>query len=223
MRAIEESLRRSEATSRAFLESASESIVVADATGRIGLVNARTEAMFGYGRAELIGQPVELLVPPALRDQEGRPRFPDRGESHRPRSLPKAYPAQPASRPGAAFWARVRDQHGIVRDHVTLDVRSEVGKGTIFTLTFPVGATPVDAGGAGGPAWTVHHVFPSAPALRGPWGARLSGRQGTRRPAARSAWSPPRPLPETRPTTRTASCRGRAARSGGAPSSRATR
>ena len=66
---IEESLRRSEATSRAFLESASESIVVADAAGRIVLVNARTETMFGYARAELIGQPVEVLVPRPLRER----------------------------------------------------------------------------------------------------------------------------------------------------------
>ena len=68
-RAAEEALRRSEATSRALLESVSESIVVADAAGRIVLVNARTEAMFGYARAELIGQPVEVLVPIPLRER----------------------------------------------------------------------------------------------------------------------------------------------------------
>jgi PAS domain S-box-containing protein len=62
-----EALRRSEATSRAFLESASEGIVVVDGAGRILLVNAKTEDMFGYSRAELIGQPVELLVPPRHR------------------------------------------------------------------------------------------------------------------------------------------------------------
>jgi PAS domain S-box-containing protein len=66
---VEESLRRSEATSRAFLESASESIVIADTAGRIVLVNARTETMFGYARAELIGQPVEVLIPTALRER----------------------------------------------------------------------------------------------------------------------------------------------------------
>jgi PAS domain S-box-containing protein len=67
--ATEESLRRSEATSSAFLESASESIVVADAKGRIVLINARTETMFGYARAELIGQAVEVLVPLPLRER----------------------------------------------------------------------------------------------------------------------------------------------------------
>jgi len=64
----EEALRRSEATSRAFLESASEGIVVVDTAGRILLVNAKTEEMFGYPRDELIGQAVEILVPPRHRD-----------------------------------------------------------------------------------------------------------------------------------------------------------
>lgn len=65
----EATLRRSEALSRAFLESASESIVATDAAGRIVLVNARAETMFGYARAELIGQPVELLIPTRLRER----------------------------------------------------------------------------------------------------------------------------------------------------------
>jgi len=63
----EEALRRSEDTARAFLESASESIVIADAAGRILQVNAKTEQMFGYPRAELVGQLVELLIPTRLR------------------------------------------------------------------------------------------------------------------------------------------------------------
>jgi PAS domain S-box-containing protein len=64
----EQALRRSEATSRAFLESASEGIVVVDTAGRILRVNAKTEEMFGYPRDELIGQAVEILVPPRHRD-----------------------------------------------------------------------------------------------------------------------------------------------------------
>lgn len=62
-KAAEEALRRSEATSRAFLESASESIVITDATGAIVRVNGKAEKMFGYERAELIGQAVEVLIP----------------------------------------------------------------------------------------------------------------------------------------------------------------
>ena len=68
-KAAEELLRRSEATSRALLESVTESIVVTDAAGCILQVNARTETMFGYARGELIGQPVEVLIPAALRER----------------------------------------------------------------------------------------------------------------------------------------------------------
>lgn len=46
-----------------FLELAPEAIVIVDDRGLIQVVNGRAEQIFGYSRAELIGQPVELLVP----------------------------------------------------------------------------------------------------------------------------------------------------------------
>ena len=54
-------------TLHALLESASQGIVVIDDAGRIVLVNARLAVMFGYARQELIGQPLEVLVPAELR------------------------------------------------------------------------------------------------------------------------------------------------------------
>ncbi len=51
-----------EAKFRDFLEGAPDAVVIAGADGRIVLVNARTEALFGYARDELVNQPVELLV-----------------------------------------------------------------------------------------------------------------------------------------------------------------
>src|SRR5260370_41376016 len=42
-------------------------MVCVDADGRIALVNAQTERLFGYHRDELIGQPVEMLVADAAR------------------------------------------------------------------------------------------------------------------------------------------------------------
>ncbi|HTP68551.1 MAG TPA: PAS domain S-box protein [Dongiaceae bacterium] len=48
---------------RALLESAPDAMVVADAAGKITLINAQTETLFGYTRVELLGQPVEMLIP----------------------------------------------------------------------------------------------------------------------------------------------------------------
>lgn len=59
--------RRAEAKFRLVVEAAPNAMVLADASGRISLVNRRTEDLFGYARAELIGQPLELLVPTRFR------------------------------------------------------------------------------------------------------------------------------------------------------------
>ena len=48
---------------RALFEAVSTGIVIVDGGGCITAVNAQTELMFGYGRDELTGRPVELLVP----------------------------------------------------------------------------------------------------------------------------------------------------------------
>jgi len=60
-------LKKSEATGHALLQSASEGIVLINASGRITLVNAAAERMFGYHRAELTGQMLEVLLPDRVR------------------------------------------------------------------------------------------------------------------------------------------------------------
>ena len=50
-----------------LMEAAPDAVVSVDAGGRIVLVNAQTERLFGYRRDELVGQPVEILVPDAIK------------------------------------------------------------------------------------------------------------------------------------------------------------
>src|SRR5271169_2120854 len=52
---------------RALTESSPDGIVLANQEGRVILVNAQTEKLFGYGRDELLGQAIEVLVPERLR------------------------------------------------------------------------------------------------------------------------------------------------------------
>jgi PAS domain S-box-containing protein len=59
--------RPTQALERELLEFAPDAVVGVDEEGEIKLVNSRTEAVFGYARDELIGQPVEMLVPGASR------------------------------------------------------------------------------------------------------------------------------------------------------------
>jgi PAS domain S-box-containing protein len=58
----------SDAIFRALVESLPDSVVIANREGVIVLVNAQTEALFGYEREELIDRPVELLVPEEIRE-----------------------------------------------------------------------------------------------------------------------------------------------------------
>jgi PAS domain S-box-containing protein len=82
-----------------LLEGLPEAIVLVDAEGHITLVNHHTEALFGYARADLLGQPIERLIPGRFRRAHRR---------HRAR-----YAAVPVARPmGEALEVLARRQDG---------------------------------------------------------------------------------------------------------------
>ena len=62
------SRKRLEARFRQVVESAPNAMVMINAGGIIEMVNAQAELVFGYDRKELLGQPIEMLVPKRFRD-----------------------------------------------------------------------------------------------------------------------------------------------------------
>jgi protein-histidine pros-kinase len=77
--------RRQERLFRGLLEAAPDAMVIVDQSGRIVLVNAQVEQKFGYQRAELVGQPVEMLVPERFAGMHVAFRA---GYVHEPRTRP---------------------------------------------------------------------------------------------------------------------------------------
>jgi PAS domain S-box-containing protein len=61
--------RAAEARFRALLVAAPDAVITVDGAGRIVVINEQTERLFGYTRAELLGQPVEVLLPERFHEQ----------------------------------------------------------------------------------------------------------------------------------------------------------
>src|SRR5262245_39176322 len=79
------------------IEAAPVGMILVDGGGRIVLVNAQVETLFGYGRQEIVGQPIDMLVPQRLRG--------------RPPGFRAAFLGDPKSPPGVG-----RDLFGLRKD-----------------------------------------------------------------------------------------------------------
>lgn len=71
---------------RDLLEAAPDAIIEVDEDGQILLLNGMTEKLFGYQREELVGQPVEVLIPEDLRATHAR----NRSDYCAPQRIPSA-------------------------------------------------------------------------------------------------------------------------------------
>jgi PAS domain S-box-containing protein len=89
-----------------LLEAAPDAMICADRDGRIVLVNAQAERLFGYPRADLDGQPVEILVPDALRAGH-RARRAEYAADPRPRLIGADQDLSGRRRDGSTFPAEV--------------------------------------------------------------------------------------------------------------------
>jgi PAS domain S-box-containing protein len=98
---------------RQVVESAPNAMVMIGASGTIEMVNEQAERVFGYNRSELLGQPVEMLVP-------------ERFRKHHP-GLRTSFFADPKSRPMGAG----RDLYALRKDGTEFPV--EIGLNPIET------------------------------------------------------------------------------------------
>lgn len=71
-RRLDQALRVSEAKFSGIVALASDAIISVDGEGRIVLFNQAAERVFGHARADVLGRPVEILLPPAQRDGHAR-------------------------------------------------------------------------------------------------------------------------------------------------------
>ena len=79
----ERETRERETRFRNLIEAAPDAVVIAASDGRITLVNSQAETLFGYGRDELVGHPVEILQPQRLHARHVKHRHLYAQEPHR--------------------------------------------------------------------------------------------------------------------------------------------
>src|SRR5574341_423744 len=100
--------KQAEQRFRELLECAPNAMILSDQEGKIILVNAQTEKLFGYLREELLGMEIEALIPAYRRQQR----------QHR-----QGYHADPKVRPLGV----TRDLQGLRKDGSTIPIEVSLG------------------------------------------------------------------------------------------------
>ena len=119
----DDALQKSEQQFRALFEYSPDAILVIDPDGIIVEVNAQVEKIFGYQRAELAGQPVEILMPERFRGAHPKHRA--------------DYGAEPRTRPmglGLELCGRRKDGSEFPVDIMLSPVVRPEGKNTISVI-----------------------------------------------------------------------------------------
>jgi PAS domain S-box-containing protein len=82
----EEALRESEERYRTVVETAADAVITVSETGTIMFANRAAEHIFGYGKADLLGQPLTVLMPELLPSahEAGLAHYSTGGRGHRP-------------------------------------------------------------------------------------------------------------------------------------------
>ena len=80
----EDELKRSEARHRVVVETASDAVISIDESGAIVLANPATKRIFGHEPEDLIGKPLRVLMPGAMRGlhESGLKRYLETGAKH---------------------------------------------------------------------------------------------------------------------------------------------
>lgn len=104
---------RAEEQFRRVVEASPSAILMVDQAGRVQLANAKAEELFGYAREELLGQPMERLLPEDVRGHHA------------------GYIAQYFGEPQARPMGAGRDLHGLRRDGTRVPI--EIGLNPIHT------------------------------------------------------------------------------------------
>jgi PAS domain S-box-containing protein len=120
---VEEALRESDETTRLILDTSPDVIVIADKQGRIRRINAQIEKLFGYQAQEVLGRPIEMLLPE---------RFHERHVEHR-----SDYSKSPHRRPmgrGMELFGQPKDRAEFSVDVMLTPIRNIGDWDTMVTI-----------------------------------------------------------------------------------------